>query len=255
MRHFGTEPREPRAFIFGIRPVIEAIAAGKEIEALLVQKGIAGELIQELKNIARLHEIIIQFVPDEKLNRVTRKVHQGVIAYISPITYSKIENLIPQFFEEGKVPLVLILDRITDVRNFGAIARSAHCFGVHAIVLPSRGAAPVSEDALKTSAGALLKIPVCREPNLKDTLMFLKNSGLQLVACTEKASKLVSAADWTVPTCIVMGSEEDGISDAYSELCDSSVRIPMAGRIDSLNVSVSTGIILYETLNQRIQAR
>lgn len=254
MRNFGTDAREPRAFIFGIRPVIEAIAAGKELEALMVQKGISGELVTELKNIARLHEIMIQFVPEEKLNRVTRKVHQGVVAYISPITYTNIENLIPQLFEEGKVPLILMLDRITDVRNFGAIARSAHCFGAHAIVLPTRGAAPVSEDAVKTSAGALLKIPICREPNLKDTLDFLKNSGLQLIACTEKATKLVSAHDWTVPTCILMGSEEDGISGAYADFCDAEVRIPMAGNIDSLNVSVSAGIILYEVLNQRISS-
>ncbi len=251
MRTFGTDAREPRAFIFGIRPVIEAIASGKELEALLVQKGLAGELVSELKAICRLHEITINFVPVEKLNRVTRKVHQGVIAYISPITYQRIDYLIPQLFEAGKIPLILMLDRVTDVRNFGAIARSAHCFGVDALVLPTRGAAPVSEDAVKTSAGALLKIPVCREPNLKDTLAYMKNSGLQLVACTEKASQLVSTADWKVPTCILMGSEEDGISGAYSEYCDSEVRIPMAGSIDSLNVSVSAGIILYEVLSQR----
>ena len=251
MRNFGTEAPERRSFIYGIHPVLEAIAAGKELESLLVQKGMAGEQLQQLKERARIHDIVIQFVPVEKLNRITRKVHQGVLAFISPISYQRIDYLIPQLFEEGKVPLVLMLDRITDVRNFGAIARSAHCLGANALIVPTRGSAPVSEDAVKTSAGALLKIPVCREPNLKNTLRYLKDSGLQVIACTEKSDNLIDSVNWTLPSCIILGSEEDGISDAYRDYCDKQVGIPMRGSIESLNVSVSAGIILYEGLRQR----
>jgi 23S rRNA (guanosine2251-2'-O)-methyltransferase len=236
---------------FGIRSVIEAIRAGKEINKVMIQKGIDGDLIGELRGLMRENDISPQYVPIEKLNRITRKNHQGVICFISPIPYQNIEHILPQLYEDGKTPAILILDRITDVRNFGAICRTAACMGVHAVVIPSRGAAQVNADAVKTSAGALHQIPVCRSENLKNTIEFLKNSGLNIVACTEKATEQVHSADYNVPTAIIMGSEEDGISGEYLKRSDQQVKIPMLGDIASLNVSVACGMILYEMVKQR----
>jgi 23S rRNA (guanosine2251-2'-O)-methyltransferase len=244
--------KEIEDLIFGTRAVIEAIRAEKEINKILVQKGLNNELFSELRNELRGLEIPLQFVPKEKLDRLTRKNHQGVIGFTSPVTYSSIETLLPGVFEKGKVPLLLMLDRVTDVRNFGAIARTAECMGVDAIIIPSRGGAQVTSDAVKTSAGALHRIPVCREDNLKKTLHFLNDSGLEIVACTEKTEKNLDAIDMTTPCCIIMGSEEDGISGEYLKLSKHKVRIPMLGNIESLNVSVATGMILYEATRQRI---
>jgi 23S rRNA (guanosine2251-2'-O)-methyltransferase len=198
------------------------------------------------------HNVPFQAVPTEKLNRVTRKNHQGVISYISPISYHSIEDVLPSLYEAGKTPLLLILDRVTDVRNFGAIARTAECAGVDAIIIPSRGGALISADAVKTSTGALHKIPVCREDNLKTTIEFLTNSGVQIVGCTEKTDDLLYSVDLTLPTAIIMGSEENGISPEYLKRCDARAKIPMAGTIGSLNVSVSAGILLYEVIRQRL---
>jgi 23S rRNA (guanosine2251-2'-O)-methyltransferase len=249
-RNFGQNSSD-KDVIFGIRPVIEAIKAGKEIEKLLVQKDQHSMLIQEMLQLARELKVPISMVPVEKLNTITRKNHQGVICFISPISYSSIDHVITQCFQKGKVPMVLILDRITDVRNFGAIARTAEFTGVDAIVIPSRGSAQISSDAIKTSAGALHFIPVCREENLKNTIAYLKESGLQIVGCTEKATKTLSAFDFKVPVAILMGSEEDGISPEYLRRCDDEVKIPMKGQIHSLNVSVAAGMILYEAVRQR----
>lgn len=237
--------------IFGLRPIIEAITAGQEIDTLFIQKGLKGDIFPELWELVKKHRVNYKHVPVEKLNRLTRKNHQGVFAFVSPITFHRTENVIPQLFEEGKVPLFLILDRVTDVRNFGAIVRSAECSGVHAIIVPERGSAAINGDAMKTSAGALSSVPICREFNLKATIDFLKNSGIQVVACTEKTEDLIYATDYTIPTAIIMGSEEDGISEEYLKLCTRKTKIPMMGNIGSLNVSVSAGVILYEAVRQR----
>ena len=238
--------------VFGIRAVMEAIVSGKDIESLFLQRGLTGDLMSELKGLLRGHDIPSQLVPIEKLNRITAKNHQGAIAFISPITYQKIENIIPDVYERGEVPLILILDGVTDVRNFGAIARTAECTGVHAIVVPKKGAAQVNPDAIKTSAGALYKIPVCRHDSLLQTMRFLKDSGLQIVSCTEKTDDLIYKPDYTAPTAIIMGAEDEGISFELIRNSDYLTKIPMAGEIASLNVSVSAGVILYEAVRQRI---
>jgi 23S rRNA (guanosine2251-2'-O)-methyltransferase len=239
------------SIVFGIRPIIEAIKSGKEIEKVLMQPGLKGELFPELSKLIKQFNIPYQKVPVEKLNRITTKNHQGVIAFISPIEYNNIENLLPIIFEQGKIPLILVLDRITDVRNFGAIARTAECAGVDAIIISDKGNAPVNADAIKTSAGALNIIPVCRTKNLKDTLQYLKNSGLTIFAATEKGNEFYYSNDFSTPCAIVMGSEEDGISGEYLKLCDKKIKIPIIGNISSLNVSVASGIIIYEALRQR----
>lgn len=243
--------REVNQMVFGIRAVIEAIRSGKEIETLYVQRGLSGDIFHELRSVLKERDIVSHQVPVEKLNRITQKNHQGVIAFISPIIYQKIEDIIPAVYEQGETPLILVLDGITDVRNLGAIARTAECSGVHAIVVPSKGSAQVNPDAIKTSAGALYKVPVCRHDSLLKTCKFLQESGLQLVACTEKTNDYIYKPDYTLPTAVVMGSEEDGISIELIRISEYLAKIPMYGEIESLNVSVSTGIILYEAVRQR----
>lgn len=238
--------------IFGIRAVIEAIESGKEIESIYVQKGISGGLYRELRQIAGRYELPLQLVPAEKLRYLGDKNHQGVAATISPVTFHRLEQLIPAIYERGEVPLLLMLDRITDVRNFGAISRSAECMGAHAVVIPAKGSAQVNADAVKTSAGALLSLPVCRETNLKNSIIFLQESGLRVIACSEKSETYLSEADLTVPAAFILGSEEDGISGEYLKLADEAAKIPMQGSIASLNVSVAAGVILYEAVRQRL---
>src|SRR3984885_8179027 len=211
MSYNNREPRESNQVVFGTRAVIEAIRSGKEIESLYIQRGIGGGLLNELKTLLNEYGIVAQQVPIEKLNRITPKNHQGVIAVISPIIYQKIENIIPEIFERGEVPLILVLDGITDVRNFGAIARTAECAGVHAIIIPAKGAAQITPDAIKTSAGALNSIPVCRENNFRGAIKYLQESGLKIFAATEKAKDDYFKADFTTPSAIIMGSEEDGV--------------------------------------------
>lgn len=238
--------------IFGIRAIIEAINAGKAIDKILLQKGLSNELFNQLRQALRGSEIPFQFVPQEKLKRLTDKNHQSAIAYIAEVNYYSTEDLLAEVFEAGKTPLVLILDRVTDVRNFGAIARSAECAGVDFIVIPSRGAAQINGDAIKTSAGALHRLKVCREDNLKNTIEYLKEYGLQIVGCHEKTDKLIYDADFKKPTAIIMGSEENGISGEYLKRSDVQVKIPMTGNIASLNVSVATGVVLFEVVHQRL---
>lgn len=238
--------------IFGMRAVIEALHAGKDIEKILLQKGLSNELYNQLRQALRGQTIPIQFVPPEKLKRLTDKNHQGVVAYLTEITYYDTEELLTRIIEKGKNPLVLILDRVTDVRNFGAIARSAECAGVDFIIIPSRGAAQINGDAIKTSAGALHRLKVCREDNLKNTIDYLKTCGLQVIACHEKTDKTIYDADFKRPTAIIMGSEENGISGEYLKRSDLQVKIPMPGTIASLNVSVATGIVLFEAVKQRL---
>ena len=242
---------EEKNYIFGIRSIIEAVEAGKTIDKLFIQKGLHNDLFAELWKLVREKRINYKHVPLEKINRLTRKNHQGVFAFISPIDFHNIEDVVPALYEQGKNPLILVLDRITDVRNFGAIARTAECAGVDAIIIPEQNAAAINADAIKTSAGALHKITVCRTWNLKLAIQFMKESGIQLVGCTEKTQDNMYKPDYTPPTAIIMGSEEDGVSPEFLKMCDARAKIPMAGKIASLNVSVATGVILYEALRQR----
>ncbi len=232
--------------IYGIHPVKEALDEGTPINKVYIQKDIHNERIGEIIELLKKYKVPFQFVPREKLNRLTSKVHQGIIALTSPVDFESIEQVLPGIFETGETPLIAILDGITDVRNFGAIARSAECFGVQALVVPSSGSAMLNADALKTSAGALGKIHLCREMNFNNSIKMIKDSGLQLIACTEKATKTISEINFSVPTAIVMGAEGEGIFPALLAMCDDQVKIPMQGKIQSLNVSVAAGIIFYE---------
>jgi 23S rRNA (guanosine2251-2'-O)-methyltransferase len=238
-------------FIFGIHAVREALLAGKDLDKVLVRRGGGSDLFMQLAGELRRQGIPVQHVPVEKLDRITRKNHQGVIAWLSQIAYSDITLVLPAVFESGEEPLILLLDGNSDVRNFGAIARSAACAGVHAIVIPDSGSAAINPDAIKTSAGALHRIPVCRVRDLVSTVRFLKESGLRVFAATEKAEELVYRADMTGPLCMIMGSEERGISAALLKESHQWVSIPMKGTISSLNVSVAAGIMLFEVVRQR----
>ena len=237
--------------IFGIRAVIEAAEAGKDIDKVLVKRGLQGNLFKELQQVLRTHEIPLQKVPVERLNRITQKNHQGVIAYMSPITYQRLDQLVPLLYEKGRNPFILVLDGITDVRNFGAIARTCEVAGVDAIVIPARGSVSVNADAVKTSAGALHSIPVCRENSLKDAIIFLKNSGVKVMAATEKAAAFYTESDLTVPVAIVMGAEDTGVATDHLRVSDELLKIPQFGTIQSLNVSVAAGVLIYEVLRQR----
>jgi 23S rRNA (guanosine2251-2'-O)-methyltransferase len=237
--------------IFGLRAIIEAIEAGKEIDKILLKKDMQSDLAKELFAVVKGRNIPVVRVPIERIDRITKKNHQGAIAFISPITYQRITDIIPSLYEAGKSPLIVVLDGVTDVRNFGAIARTCECAGVDAIVLPQSGSAPVNADAIKTSAGALMSIPVCREHNLAYVLQFMKDSGIKLIAASEKAAKDYTLLSYTEPTAIVMGAEDIGISQSILALCDESARIPILGEIASLNVSVAAGILIYEAVRQR----
>jgi len=246
------EHRPPSSdLIFGIRAVIEALEAGKEVDKILIRRELSSDLAKELFAVLQGRNVPVQRVPVEKLNAITQKNHQGVIAYAAAIEYQQISNIIPALYEEGKNPLVVVLDGVTDIRNFGAIARTCECAGVNAIVVPSRGGAAANADAVKTSAGALHVIPVCRENSLLDAVKFLKSSGLKVIAATEKAAKDFTAISYKEPIAIVMGSEDIGISDEILRLCDELVSIPVLGTIASLNVSVAAGVLIYEAVKQR----
>ena len=242
---------ERNEMIFGVRAMIEAIQAGKEIDKILIKKDIQSDLSKELFAALKGLSIPVQRVPIERINRITRKNHQGVIALVSAITYQKVENLVPYLYEEGKHPLFVMLDGVTDVRNFGAIARTCECAAVDAIIIPSRNSVSVNADAIKTSAGALHTLPVCREHSLQATLQYLKESGFRIVAATEKGDYDYTKADYTGPVCIIMGAEDKGVSYENLALCDEWVKIPMLGTIESLNVSVAAGILIYEAVRQR----
>jgi 23S rRNA (guanosine2251-2'-O)-methyltransferase len=247
------EKRKPddTQLVYGIRPVMEAVYAGKEIDKIYITRNSKGELMSELKKLLKEKNIAWQEVPVDRIQRITRNNHQDVVCFISAVSYAALSNVLPSVYEKGETPLILILDRITDVRNFGAIARTAECAGVHAIVIPSRGAATVTADAIKTSAGALNRVPVCKEENLRDTVAFLRDSGLRIAAATEKGKEMYFDNDLRGPLAIIMGSEEDGVSNDILRTADLLLKIPLLGKISSLNVSVACGVILYETLRQR----
>jgi len=239
-------------YIFGFHPVMEALRSGKELEKVYLKKGLQNEAIPGLVAELREKRIPYQFVPVEKINRMTQKNHQGIIAQVAEIEYNDIEKIIPGLYEAGKVPAILILDRITDVRNMGAIARTAEAAGIHAMVIPVGESAQINADAVKTSSGALHSLPVCRSESLMKTVIFLKESGLQVIAATEKAKKLLYDADFSRPTAIIMGAEDAGIEKNLVSLSDMQVKIPLFGTIQSLNVSVAASILMYELVRQRM---
>ncbi len=240
-----------KEMIFGIHAIIEAVESGKEIDKIIVKKDLQGELAKEMFALLREKDIPVQRVPVERLDRFTRKNHQGVIAFLSAITYESIEDIIPFLYENGKEPFIMLLDGITDVRNFGAIARTCEVAGVNAIVIPAKGSVTVNADAVKTSAGALLKIPVCRENSLNAAIRYLKDSGVKIIAATERGSETYTKVDFNGPVAIVMGAEDVGVSNENLRIADNLVQIPQYGTIGSLNVSVASGILVYEAVRQR----
>ncbi len=244
-------PRE-KSMIFGIHSVLEAIRAGKELDKILLRRDMSSDLARQLLAALEGSPVAIQRVPVEKLNRFTEKNHQGVIAFLSPITFQRIEDIVPAIYEEGRVPFLVILDGVTDVRNFGAIARTCECAGVDAIIVPNTGGSAINSDAIKTSAGALHTIPVCRTENLGNCMKFLTASGIKTVAATEKATTQFTDCVMTEPIALVMGSEDEGIDPNLLNLCKELVAIPMVGQISSLNVSVAAGVLIYEGVKQRM---
>ena len=237
--------------IFGLRAVIEAIKAGKQIDRLLIKQGLQGELYRELMNEVRTNNIVYQIVPLERIELVTRKNHQGVLAWLSVIEFQYIANLLPMIYEKGVDPLIIALDGVSDVRNFGAIVRTAECLGAHGIIIPEKGSARITADAVKTSAGALHTFPVCREKSIVRSIEFLKDSGLKVICAGEKSGTVASEAALSGPAVLVLGSEDKGISRELIALADQHIKIPMTGAIGSLNVSVAAGILLYEIVRQR----
>jgi 23S rRNA (guanosine2251-2'-O)-methyltransferase len=248
--HFKREKASDTSLVFGIRAVLEAVSAGREINKILIQKGLDKELFYELKEALAGKDYNLQYVPHEKLDRLTTQNHQGVIAFMAPIAYHDLRTMIDAAVEEGGRPCFLFLDRLTDVRNFGAIARTAECQGVTAIIIPAKGSVQVTADAIKTSAGALNRVPVCKSNNFKDDLFYAQQSGLRIVACTEKTATPLYEVNLRGMVAIVMGSEEDGITSDILKIADIAARIPMLGKIASLNVGVATGMILYERTRQ-----
>jgi 23S rRNA (guanosine2251-2'-O)-methyltransferase len=246
---------EKKEMVFGTRAVMEAIKAGREIEKIYIQSGLNNDLIRELINTAQTRKVPFSFIPQQKLNSISSKNHQGVICLLSIVQYAPLENIIDKCYQEGREPFFLILDRITDVRNFGAIARTVECAGLDGIIIGEKGNAPISADAMKTSAGALNHLPVCRVKDMTKTFRLLKDNGIQIIACTEKADKSLYEMELNSPLAIVVGSEEDGISPEILKAADHLAKIPMKGQIGSLNASVAAGIAIYEAVRQRGTAK
>ena len=238
--------------VFGIRAVIEAIESGKQVDKVLMKKDLGGELARELLSATREYNVPVQRVPVERINKVTRKNHQGVIAFMAAVDYYHVDDIVPALYDEGINPLVVVLDGVTDVRNFGAIARTCECAGVNCIVIPERNSVSVNADAVKTSAGALNYLPVCRERNLVKAVQYLRDSGFKVMGASEKTDLNYTKADFTGPVAIVLGAEDTGISTDVLKLCDTLVAIPEFGQINSLNVSVAGGIMIYEVVRQRL---
>ena len=241
--------------IFGLRPVIEAIEAGKTIDKIFIQKGLSGTLFTELNTLISQQKLPCSYVPVKKLQRLTRGNHQGVVALLSPVEFVPLEELVLSTIESGKVPLLLILDHLSDVRNIGAIIRTAECTGVSGIILPKQGSASIGEDMVKTSAGAIFNIPLCKVDNLIDTIYYLQGSGIKVIGATEKASSLLYQLNLTEPLAIVMGAEDTGISKGVLKVLDERAKLPIQGEISSLNVSVACGAFLYEVVRQRLNGQ
>lgn len=245
-------PMEDNYQIFGIRAVMEAIQSGKTIDKVFIQKGLQGNLFQQLHTLLKQHEISSSYVPVEKLNRLTKNNHQGVVANIAPIAFYDLDALVTQTLASDVTPLFLLLDQLSDVRNFGAIIRTAECCGVHGIIIQRKGNASVTADTVKTSAGAVFRVPICKVDHIKDAVFHMQASGIQVVAATEKTDRDIYSVNLTTPTAIVMGSEDVGIAPSVLKTVDQKAKLPLLGEIGSLNVSVACGVFLYETLRQRM---
>jgi len=243
---------EKETTIFGIRTVIEAIKSNKSVDKVFIQKGLRGELFSELDQLLRKEKINSSYVPIEKLNRLSKKNHQGVVATIAPIEFYDIEELITSTIESGKTPLFLLLDQLSDVRNFGAIIRTAECTGVSGIIIQKKGSAPINGDTIKTSAGAIFKIPICKVDHIKDAVFYMQASGIKVIAATEKTDNTIYDVSFKEPCAIVMGSEGRGINPSVIKVSDESAKLPILGEIESLNVSVACGAFLYEAVRQRL---
>lgn len=242
---------EKQNMVYGIHPITESLESGKSFDKIFIRKGLTGNHINKIKQFVHTRKIPLQQVPIEKLNRITRKNHQGIIGLISPIDFQNIEDILPGLYEQGLNPFLVILDQISDIRNFGAIARTAEAAGVHAIIIPSKGSSQINSDAMKTSAGALNYIPICRTPNLYNTCKFLKDSGVKLAAATEKTDLIYHKETLSDPVGLIMGSEGKGVTKQILNLADAHLKIPLKGNIESLNVSVASGILIYEIVRQR----
>lgn len=242
---------EKSELVYGTRAVMEAARSGRQIEKVFLQAGVNNDLMKELVQELKDSGVPFSWVPAEKLNRLTTRNHQGAVGYLSAVQYASLQRIIDHAYSEGRVPFLLLLDRITDVRNFGAVARTCECAGVDALVIEEKGNAPVTGDAVKTSAGALHHLPVCRVKSMKQALKDLADNGIQVVACTEKATDDIYAADMSGPTALLLGSEEDGIAEPLLKAADRLVKIPMKGKIGSLNVSVAAGVAIYECVRQK----
>ena len=239
-------------YIYGVHAVLEAIDAGKDIDKILLSKTLNAETAKEIDELARALRVPVQRVPVQKIDRITRRNHQGVLAMMSAVTYYRVEDIVPQLFDNGENPFIVVLDGVTDVRNFGAVARTCECAGVSAIVIPDRESVSANADAVKTSAGALNYLPVCREHNLVSAVRLLRDSGFKIVGTSDKSQKPYTQGDYTGPVAIVLGAEDKGVSPEIMKLCDTQVMIPEFGHINSLNVSVAGGIMIYEVVRQRL---
>ncbi len=245
------ELEEKSDLVFGIHPVIEGLESDKTFDKILILNTLRTPKAKEIMALAREKGVSLNKVPQQKLDRITRKNHQGIIGFIAPVEFQNIEDLLPTLFERGRNPFILILDRVSDVRNFGAIVRTAECAGVDAIIIPKKGAAQINGETIKTSTGAIFNIPICKVPGIESIIPYIKDSGLHLIACTEKTDVDYTEVDYTVPIAIMMGGEESGIAISNIKKSDSTARLPLMGKIQSLNVSVAAGIIMYEAVRQR----
>ena len=252
MVFFYLYPMQKQTQIFGLRAVIEAIQAGETIDKVFLQKGLKGELFLELEMLLKTKRINSSYVPIEKLNRLTKNNHQGAVAQISPIEFHDLETLVMNVVEAGKAPLFLLLDQLSDVRNFGAIIRTAECTGVHGIIIQKKGGAPVNGDTIKTSAGAVFKMPICKVDHIKDAVFYMQASGIKVIAATEKTNNLLYDVSFKEPCAIIMGSEDRGINPSILKVVDDKAKLPLLGDIESLNVSVACGAFLYEAVRQRL---
>lgn len=254
-RPYETKRVKEKEMIFGIHAVLEAIEAGKTFDKILVRRDMSSslgkQLLDKLSQAGETGQTAVQRVPVEKLNQFTDRNHQGVIAFLSPVEFYRVEDIIQAAYDKGETPFLVVLDNVTDMRNFGAIARTCSCAGVHGLVIGTRGSASVNGDAVKTSAGAIHTLPICKVDNVQNALQLMRDSGLSIVAATEHASKNYTQADMTLPLAILMGNEEKGIYEGNLRLATEQVRIPMKGTIESLNVSVAAGVMLYEAVRQR----
>lgn len=241
-------------FIYGRHPVVDAIENGASLDKVMILQNIRGEFEKQLRKLCKEHVIPLQAVPKDRLNKITKKNHQGVIAYMAEVEYQQLENVFPTIYDKGDMPLIILLDGVTDVRNIGAIARSAEAIGAHAMVVPTKGSGLINAEAMKTSAGALSAIPVCRTTSIVTAVEYLQMNGVQVVAADLTGGKMLYELELTGPTAILVGAEDRGIAPHLLKMVDQRFKIPMGGTTDSFNVSVASGIVLYEVLRQRLTA-